>query len=420
MKPEIIQFDVYGLFNEFKHHHLDFQSNVTLVDEARIVIITGRNGSGKTTILNMIDGILNLDFNLFREVPFKKASLKLSSGDKLSVENEESCLLVRFGDLAAKLNKKMPGPIDGSEEEIFNVTKFRSAALPILREVSFEKVDIHRSSFLRKQVDDNRQVMIEEDGTRTIINRKPVGKLRARLDEKSVLSTRVRNFVREAQVDYKKYFSSEGADLFPKILKRLKNPGSAISSTMDLIYRLETIKSNEDEMSRFGLTMNISDIDQLTDLLKDEGTISENEAVNAALGAYVETLETKNEERKLISSRLRKFEKLIGKFLVKKTVQIDYSKGLKIITSSGAEISELELSSGEYHLLYMMVTALVSTRTGTAIAIDEPELSLHLTWQRELIRTLVGCSFGASPLFVFATHSSSIASEFSDKCIDLG
>lgn len=418
MKPEITQFDIYGLFSEFEHHHLDFKNMITLVDEARVVIVTGRNGTGKTTVLNMIESLLELDFSIFRRIPFLNACLSLSTNDRIHVENGDGFLLVKFNEFQAKLNKKQSGPFNETEYE--NVEKLRDAALPILKKVSFEKVDIHRSNALRRQNDDFQQETInDDDWNRTIVERKPAGKLRKVSIDKSYLSNRVRQFVREAQVDYRKYFSSEGPELFPKILKRLTNPGTTISSINDLIHRLEIIKLNEDEMIRFGLTMNISDIDQLTELLKSEDTNSQNIAVNAALEAYIETLETKNEERKLISSRLRKFEELISKFLSKKKIYIDFAEGLKIKTSSNEEITESELSSGEYHLLYMMVTALVSTRTGTAIAIDEPELSLHLTWQRELIKALAGCSFGASPLFIFATHSSAIASEFSDKCIEL-
>ncbi|OAD20766.1 hypothetical protein THIOM_003509, partial [Candidatus Thiomargarita nelsonii] len=54
------------------------------------------------------------------------------------------------------------------------------------------------------------------------------------------------------------------------------------------------------------------------------------------------------------------------------------------------------------------------------IAIDEPELSLHVSWQRQLIRALCDCASGALPLFLFATHSSSIGAEFQDKWVELG
>ena len=418
MKPEILQFDIYGLFNEFEHHHLDFQNKMTQVGEARVVIMTGHNGTGKTTILNMIHGILNLDFDFFRRIPFEKACLKLSTSDEIHVINNEGFLLVKFNESAAKLSKKSSGALD--ETNMADVDKFRSLALPILKEVSFEKVDIHRSNALRKQKEEfSPELVMDDYGQRIFVERHHIGKLRKSGEEKSFLSHRVRRFMREAQVDYKKYFSSEGPALFPKILKRLTSPISPIQATESLISRLEVIKANESEMSRFGLSMNISDIDQLTDLLKTDDADPQNPSVNAALEAYIETLETKNEERKLISSRLKNFEELISKFIEGKIIQIDYEEGLKIMTSAKGEITELELSSGEYHLLYMMVTALVSTRTGTAIAIDEPELSLHITWQREIIKTLSACSSGASPLLIFATHSSAIASEFSDKCIDL-
>ncbi len=409
MRPEIIRFEIQELFDEF-NHVLDFNKYITNVGQARVAILIGRNGIGKTTILEMIAGMLNLDFNIFRQVPFKRGVLNLSTDDELSIENDQNnnVFIVRFNDVQTKLGKRETG--DATEDDVDDdVELVRAKALPVLQQVSFEKVDIHRSMALRNEIIEEHGVIIERTH--------PHGKL---WKEKSILSNKVRQFLKEAQVDYKKYFSSESSELFPRILDRLTSQNKNIATIDGLISRLEKIRSSEDEMAIFGLTMNISDIEQLSELLKKERSSMKSEAVIAALEAYVETIEIKHEERNLIASRLKKFEDLIDKFLEDKKVNIDYEEGLNIVKSSGKRINELHLSSGEYHLLYMFVTALVSTRTGTTIAIDEPELSLHIKWQRELIKALSECSSGASPLFIFATHSAVIASEFQDKWIKLG
>ncbi len=51
------------------------------------------------------------------------------------------------------------------------------------------------------------------------------------------------------------------------------------------------------------------------------------------------------------------------------------------------------------------------------IIIDEPELSLHVDWQRQLFAILIGQE--ASNQFVVATHSPFIYSKYPDKEIQL-
>jgi hypothetical protein len=110
----------------------------------------------------------------------------------------------------------------------------------------------------------------------------------------------------------------------------------------------------------------------------------------------------------LIANRLVQFENIMDEFLVGKSVKINSRDGLSIIGTSGT-LTERNLSSGEFHFLYMMVAALLCQRTGTIIAIDEPELSLHVSWQRRLVSGLSKCAAGASPLFFLATHATAIS-----------
>lgn len=415
MKPEIIKFRIEKLFGKFTHK-IDIKRDASAVNESRVIILTGRNGIGKTTIVNMIAGMLNLDFDWFRRVPFIKGELTLSGNHSLSVEYNEEYLLVKFDGLEAKLNKEETGP--ATKQDIQDVEILRHAANPILKEVSFEVVDIHRSVALR-HVRRREAVSHLIESENIIISKKMIkGKLEKQKNEKQ-LSQKVKHFIKEAQVDYRKYFSSEGPELFPRIIKRLRNPEPVKTKISDLIIRLSEIKSSESEMSRFGLTMNISDINQLSELLATDEHKTQNPAAIAALEAYVETLESKHQERELISNRLKKFEEIVDDFFIGKKFSIDYEKGFRIATNDNVEINEYHLSSGEYHLLYMMVTALVSTRSGTTIAIDEPELSLHVGWQRKLIKSLSECASGASPIFIFATHSPAIGSEFYDKWVRL-
>jgi predicted ATPase len=78
-----------------------------------------------------------------------------------------------------------------------------------------------------------------------------------------------------------------------------------------------------------------------------------------------------------------------------------------------------ELSSGEQQLLGLALKVIAHAEEGTVILVDEPELSLHVSWQRaipallEMVGSRIGCSI------VVATHSPVIiasASHRADRC----
>ena len=83
-------------------------------------------------------------------------------------------------------------------------------------------------------------------------------------------------------------------------------------------------------------------------------------------------------------------------------------------------LTENQLSSGEFHLLFLMVEALIARRRGTIIAIDEPEMSMHISWQHKLIRNLLAVASDARPQFLLATHSPDVVAEYRPYFVQLG
>ena len=73
------------------------------------------------------------------------------------------------------------------------------------------------------------------------------------------------------------------------------------------------------------------------------------------------------------------------------------------------------LSAGEKQLLSFLCYNTFSENT--AILIDEPELSLHVDWQRRLLPTLLEQETGNQ--FFVATHSPFIYGKYPDKEIQL-
>lgn len=365
-------------------------------DGPAIVILSGSNGIGKTTILRMIGGMLQLDFDEFRRVPFHSAELEFSSSQVVEVKwivGSDRPVFVSFEELSMGLvSDREQADYNSSEQAMINT--FRERVLPLTRGIKYDLLELDRSSLQRLSVSEE---YIEHSSGRII--RKSKGE--------DSLAVRVRNFLRDAQVNHRRFFRSEELDVLPKLLDRLTENHDAVT-VESLVERLASIRIKIPEYERLGLYIDDEQLSALSALIGSERRWSAPQL--ALIETYVETQEGIQKARELIANRLIQFEAIMQSFLIGKSVTVNRRTGLRI-EARGTILKESQLSSGEYHFLFMMVTALLCQRIGTIIAIDEPELSLHISWQRKLISALSRCAAGASPLFLFATHSLAIAAE---------
>ena len=79
---------------------------------------------------------------------------------------------------------------------------------------------------------------------------------------------------------------------------------------------------------------------------------------------------------------------------------------LKAVTNTGKKLNIFELSSGEKQLLLILLTVLCQDEKPSILLMDEPEISLHLRWQYELIEIIR--TLNPNCQVIIATHSPSI------------
>ena len=79
---------------------------------------------------------------------------------------------------------------------------------------------------------------------------------------------------------------------------------------------------------------------------------------------------------------------------------------ISFLFENGASIHWLALSSGEKQLLIILLTVLCQDEKPSILLMDEPELSLHITWQYELINIIR--QLNPNCQVIIATHSTSI------------
>lgn len=121
--------------------------------------------------------------------------------------------------------------------------------------------------------------------------------------------------------------------------------------------------------------------------------------------------------RKDIFASLHFYENTVNSFLDDKTIKVDESGQLKIESSLQSHLNTHHLSSGEKQILILLTEALLRVDEPVVYIADEPELSLHVTWQEKLLKSLV--TLAEQMQIIVATHSPDIVGEFHNKVIDL-
>jgi energy-coupling factor transporter ATP-binding protein EcfA2 len=402
----IEKFQVTGLFDLY-NHKLNFSnknSNQIGEEEASVIMLYGQNGIGKTTVLRMINGLMTLDFDIFRKTKFKDAVLTFSNRRKISVkrvlkDNTLDYLIVKYKSIETRLHPKEKGSL--SEEDTLLEFKFIQKYNDDLDRFSFEFIDTER--LLRKNIKDE---MLEQSRIKGKIIRKNNG-------PNKYLVNKVKTFIRDSQINYSNYFSRTEPELFDKILINLESNIKLDSKI--LLKRINFLISSEKKykIDKLGLAKEKWDRKKLIDTIEES---ADNQNKLTIIASYIEVLESRNLERMSLAERLLNFESLLNEFLIDKTISID-TEGFKIHSSNKDNdiLNETQLSTGEYHLLYLTSLALCTKVKGTVIAIDEPEMSMHIGWQRKLVNTLVQISSKASPQMIFATHSPDIAANYSNS-----
>jgi hypothetical protein len=100
------------------------------------------------------------------------------------------------------------------------------------------------------------------------------------------------------------------------------------------------------------------------------------------------------------------------KILKHKKVEVNLEKGFLFKIETGLEtgriINPKDLSSGEQHEVILNYELIFKTENNSIILIDEPEISLHILWQRKYIDNLIDIAKANNLSIIVATHSPDI------------
>ena len=446
-------------FIEVKKLFGTYNYRIEFKKDEKVTILHAPNGYGKTTILRLIKATMEGDMLYLDDTPFESLELSFDTGDYIKVIKDDifdSFFNSDFRSLRnemAHLSEEKAIPIhyniSGVPYELFlnpaivlNMYKqyYTQSTLmaPGLKipSISFaEKIlddslnrEIFKDGVFFKMLDafsENVQINLIESN-RLFKSRQEAGELgRGRMPD---------SIDRFGVVDTVEVYSRELKDRITKVRNEIGN----LSDEMDRSFPnrvLDSIINQRDypvlsiEEIRDGLNELESKRKELEALgLINEGrtaSIPENADISIdarkILSVYVEDNRKKLSVYDEIKDKIDILTDIINlknQFSNKK-MKIDKDRGIIFLLDNEREVPLNKLSSGEKNDFILFYELLFKSKENSIILIDEPEISLHITWQQEFIRELIHICDINGLQAVVATHSPHIVDEYWDLMVDL-
>jgi ABC-type lipoprotein export system ATPase subunit len=489
-KNKIKKIKVESLFGLFDY-------DIPLKDDG-ITILIGVNGSGKTTIFNMLYSTLRAEFYNFINIDFKSFEIEFANGDiikirkKLQINCNDSLLRTSVDRYTSfSLNKEINRKFQHFNKYTKRLQKLHDQA-KILADFSIE---IQSNGFwtshqLIKKTEDREKTItydvidlpkkfkdfwnelninshlietqrlqssraISENSEPKILhrkvtsskNRKPIGD--APFDEPSnmIIQNRINEYARELSDTIKSkrsdYFTESQNVEKNTLYEYLNRPtlnfkDSSLKVEISDIY--DEINKMEDHIKKLQ-KMGIYDLDEveiindygilnkkIKDLLDQNKVLSPNDKfkeenlnkfIDFSLKSSLLTLYATNTIKKLdiftsLEKKIEIFLNSVNSLFIPnhKEMEIDLEKGFvfKLKSCQGEDriIDPNYLSSGEQHEVILNYELVFKTNSDSVILIDEPEISLHISWQRKFVNNLLKIAKENNLNIIIATHSPDI------------
>jgi predicted ATP-binding protein involved in virulence len=138
------------------------------------------------------------------------------------------------------------------------------------------------------------------------------------------------------------------------------------------------------------------------------------------LTIYVNDVEEKLHVFDETAAKIDLFKNIIAKLFKYKELAIDRSAGFTFSTADRAPLPLTALSSGEQHEVVLLASLLLNEKPASLFLIDEPEISLHVYWQKQFLRDLTAITSLLNVDVILATHSPQVINDRWDLTVQLG
>lgn len=122
-----------------------------------------------------------------------------------------------------------------------------------------------------------------------------------------------------------------------------------------------------------------------------------------------------------ILTRLELLTRILNEKFQYKALEINRQRGFVVRPDAADQlVGPEQLSSGEQHELVLLYDLLFQAEDGGLVLVDEPEISLHVNWQKRFLTDMREVGKLTNHRFMVATHSPQIVGAFTDRMVRLG
>lgn len=450
MNNRIIDMTIKNLYGN--NYNIKFNSDLT--------ILYGVNGSGKTTILEIIFLIISGQIqNVFR-YKFDFLSVNFDNG-MLSISSNENLYIVNFFDEEIIIEKKSEdysigkhvnlsdsyttGRIESDRNEVLSFSaqlvklnkrfshRFELTYIPLNRKIRGTEYSRNRDRFLmQKQERQYRQIDKTVNDTLFLANRYYRSNEDSLIREERHLQSRLEKNILEKMaepienVDINKR-TNIMLDIGEMENALLLETSGKIKDNLENLFRI--YKESTKQMSNYikvfaenkanGLETSEQFMEYVNYTVQQQVSYFQIEKI-------YQVFNINSKQRKKIERKKLKLKKTLDhiNLLLKDTnkkVLFNEEKGLFFLNLKTNEQLPLEyLSSGEVQLVIFMVFSLIKNQNSEGnkiLLIDEPELSMHISWQEKLLPLMT--EYIDSSQMIIATHSPDVIGDKRDKCVEV-
>ena len=333
-----------------------YDHEIPLNQESRITILHGPNGVGKTIVLTMLNGLFNANYLSFREVKFEEFRVCFDTDECLAVTKCEDGLRLRHKGFFGTETAMLDPESKGEPEWLADIK----------RQVQVQLIKTQRLQT---------EVAIQSEAAQ-VGSRGYTQVMGLAVDAvSSLLASRLQNVLDDSQID--------------QDLNQIEVLLGGIRSRIAHSHMLDELEASE-------VRKQLDHINSLIDL-----TVK------------------RRDDSEITSHRLMLLVGLLNGHFDLKRVFTDAERGLLFLSPDGDLIPVGSLSSGEQHLLVLFFTLLFDVPNGSLVLVDEPELSFHVTWQREFLDDLRSIVSLVDIDVVLATHSPQLINEKWNWMVDM-
>lgn len=435
-----------------------FTYKIELKTDPPITIIHGPNGSGKTVIFKMIAGLFNSNYFIFWKYPFSEF--------RVDFDDNEHILVTRTH-YGSKSPEQTPLPqfkedFEDQFEIQYPVIQYSKApndpfSLQINSRFLRRLPPSMRHGITRDEIDEFIMTFAEE-GIGSDFYENPLGQIVARFGDELWQETEEPQWLHDLSANLNVNLIDTNRLLIHKLEtdERIRRPEprnvSAIEeNSRDLSQRIQSVILRADTQAKIldrsfpsrvvdsvvarnkdispysSIRADLDTLEQKRNRLVEVGLLepgeqqagfqipedgesySEDTTLRNVLQIYITDTQEKLSVYQELAERIEIFKDIIQEMLRYKKLSIS-KEGFDVQSDAGRTIPLRELSSGEQHMIVLIYNLLFRAKSteDELILIDEPEISLHIAWQKRFVTNLEKISKLSKFDVIIATHSPAI------------